>query len=376
MSPADVPLFDRAVVDGYAVRSRDTFGASPNTPVILRVRGVIRVGSKVDQDLNEGEAYEIQTGAPLPRGADAVMMYEHTRRINSDFVEIYRPVPPMGNVSRRGEDVKAGEKILARGARLAPWDLGVIASIGIPRIRVYRPLIALICTGSELVEVDNASFEDLADKGLVINSTRFAIEGLARQLGFDVEYMGIVLDDREEIYRAVSKALELGDAVITIGGSSVGSSDNTIEAVKRLEPEYMVHGVAIRPGRPTSIAVIRGKPVIMLSGFPVAAITGFEALAKPVLLHMVGGREEPRPVIKGILTRRISTPVNTRSYVRVRVYRGRDGKIYVDPLALTGSGILSTLVRGNGILVVPENREGYDEGDEVEVTLLRSIEDI
>ncbi len=376
VSPIDVPPFDRAAVDGYAVRSRDTFGASPNTPVILRVKGVIRIGSKVNQDLGEGETYEIQTGAPLPRGADAVVMYEHTKRIDRDAVEIYRPVPPMGNVSRRGEDVRAGEKILARGARLAPWDLGVIASIGIPRIRVYRPLITLICTGNELVEVDNASFEDLADKGLVINSTRFAIEGFARQLGFDVEYMGIVPDDREEIYRAVSKALELGDAVITIGGASVGSSDNTVEAVKRLEPEYMVHGVAIRPGRPTSIAVIRGKPVIMLSGFPVAAITGFEALAKPVLLYMVGGREEPRPVIKGILTRRISTPVNTRSYVRVRVYRGRDGKIYIDPLALTGSGILSTLVKGNGILVVPENREGYDEGDEVEVTLLRSIEDI
>ncbi|MEM4971463.1 MAG: molybdopterin molybdotransferase MoeA, partial [Sulfolobales archaeon] len=315
VSPVDVPPFDRAVVDGYAVRSRDTFGASPNSPVILRVKGVIKVGSKADQDLGEGEAYEIQTGAPLPRGADAVVMYEHTRRIDKDAVEIYRPVPPMGNVSRRGEDVRAGEKILARGVRLAPWDLGVIASIGIPRIHVYRPLIALICTGSELVEVDNARIEDLAGRGLVINSTRFAIEGLARQLGFDVEYMGIVPDDSEEIYRAISKALELGDAVVTIGGVSVGSSDNTVEAVKRFEPEYLVHGIAIRPGRPTSIAVVRGKPVIMLSGFPVAAITGFEALAKPVLLHMVGGKEEPRPVIRGILTRRISTPVNTRSYV-------------------------------------------------------------
>jgi len=143
----------------------------------------------------------------------------------------------------------------------------------------------------------------------------------------------------------------------------------------RLEPEYMVHGIAIRPGRPTSIAVVRGKPIIMLSGFPVAAITGFEALARPILLNMVGAEDEPRPVVRGILTRRVSTPINTRSFVRVRIYRGGDGKIYIEPLALTGSGILSTLVRGNGILVVPENREGYDEGEEVEAILLRGIEE-
>ena len=372
----DVPPFDRAVVDGYAVRSRDTFGASQRNPAILRIKGVIRVGSRAgENEVFEGEAFEIQTGAPLPRGADAVVMYENTRRIDDQYVEIYSPVPPMGNVSRRGEDVKAGERILSRGRRLQPWDLGVIASLGMSRIKIHRLVVSIICTGNELVEVEDFDRKDYEERGVIVNSTRHAIEGLVKSMGFEAEYIGIVRDDEDEIYLSILKALEKSDAVITTGGISVGSSDNTIKAVKRLNPDYIVHGIAIRPGRPTSIAVARGKPIIMLSGFPVAAITGFEALAKPILLGMVGAREEPRATVRGILTRRISTPINTRSFVRVRIYRGDDGKIYIEPLALTGSGILSTLVRGNGVLVVPENREGYDEGEEVEAMLLRSMEE-
>jgi len=380
VSPIDVPSFDRAVVDGYAVRSRDTFGASPNNPVILRIRGLVRIGSPGwEREISEGEALEIQTGAPMPRGADAVVMYENTKRVDENTVEILRPVPPGGNISRRGEDVRAGERILSRGTRLAPWDLGVIASIGMARVKVYRPVVSIICTGNELVEVSDIGEKgagDIGSRGLVINSTRFAIEGLVVRMGFDAIYMGIVRDDIEKIYSMLLKAIERSDAVITIGGVSVGSSDSTLEAVKRLRPEYIVHGVAIRPGRPTSIAIAGGKPIIMLSGFPVAAITGFEALARPVLLNMVGGVEEPRPVIRGRLVRRVSTPINTRSFVRVRVYRRDDGEIYVDPLALTGSGILSTLVKGNGILVVPENREGFDEGEYVDVILLRPVESL
>jgi molybdopterin molybdotransferase len=207
----------------------------------------------------------------------------------------------------------------------------------------------------------------------VINSSRFVIEGLVKSLGFDPVYLGIVGDDIDRIAKTVEDAIKGYDAVITTGGISVGRVDYTIKAVMKLNPEYVNHGLSIRPGRPNSIAVVNGKPVFMLSGFPVAAATGFDVLVRPILLHMVGGEDEPRPVVKGVLTRRVSTPVNTRSFVRVRVYLGRDGGVYVEPLALTGSGILSTLVRGNGILVVPENREGFDEGDEVEVTLTRPI---
>jgi molybdopterin molybdotransferase len=265
-----------------------------------------------------------------------------------------------------------GEVMFRRGMRLLPWDLGVLASMGVYRVRVYSLRVAIISTGNELIEVIDVPQEG-PPPGRVINSSRFVMEGLVKSLGFDPVYLGIVGDDIDRIAKTVEGAIKDYDAVITTGGISVGRVDYTIKAVMKLNPEYVNHGLSIRPGRPNSIAVINGKPVFMLSGFPVAAATGFDVLVKPILLHMVGGEDEPRPVVKGVLTRRVSTPVNTRSFVRVRVYLGKDGEVYVEPLALTGSGILSTLVRGNGILVVPENREGFDEGDEVEVTLTRPI---
>lgn len=368
----DVPGFNRSAVDGYAVRSIDTFGASPTNPITLRVIGFITVGDDPSKYmLNPGEAVEISTGASLPINADAVAMYEDTRR-SGDFVEILRPVPPMGNVSRRGEDVRAGEVIFRKGTRILPWDLGVLASMGLHHVKVYSLRVAIISTGNELIEVTNAPPEG-PPPGMVINSSRFVIEGLVKSLGFEPNYIGIIGDDEVKIAETISNALKSYDAVITTGGASVGKVDYTIRTVMRLNPEYINHGLSIRPGKPNSIAIINGKPVFMLSGFPVAAATGFDVLVKPILLRMVSAEEEPKPMVRGVLTRRVTTPVNTRSFVRVKVYRGEDGKVYIEPLALTGSGVLSTLVRGNGILVIPENREGFDEGDEVEVQLIRQV---
>jgi molybdopterin molybdotransferase len=164
------------------------------------------------------------------------------------------------------------------------------------------------------------------------------------------------------------------DIVLTTGGVSVGEPDHVVRAVARLGPEVLIHGIAARPGRPNSAATVQGKPVVMLSGFPVASIVGFEVFAKPAILKMVGAKEEPLPVVRATLTRRVTTPINVRSFVRVKVYR-RGDRLYAEPLAVTGSGILSTLTKGNGLLIIPENREGYDEGDEVEVVLLGPVDD-
>jgi molybdenum cofactor synthesis domain len=279
-------------------------------------------------------------------------------------------VPQFYYVSRRGEDVAAGEVVLRRGRRIKPWDIGVLASIGVKEVAVYRVTAGLISTGDELVELDEAP----PPPGKIINSTRHVITALLRELGAEVHYLGIVPDDEEAIYKAVSEAVARFDIVITTGGVSVGEPDHVVKAVARLGPEVLIHGIAARPGRPNSAAVVRGKPVVMLSGFPVASIVGFEVFIKPAIYKMVGAKEEPLPVVKAVLTRRVTTPINVRSFVRVRVHR-RDDKLYAEPLAVTGSGILSTLTRGNGLLIVPENREGYDEGDEVEITLLGPIED-
>jgi len=370
-SSVNVPPFNRSAVDGYAVRSIDTFGSSPTNPAILRVKGYLQVGDDPGRYIvGQGEAVEIATGAPLPPGADAVVMYENTGR-RGDYVEVYRPVAPMDNVSRVGEDVAAGELVFKRGTLIKPWDLGVLASMGIIKVKVYEPRVALLVTGNELVEVEDAAKNGLPP-GKVINSTRFILTSMLKEMGCTVDYLKLP-DDEQTIRDVVIKMLNSHDAVITTGGASVGKIDYTIKAVRGLNPDYINHGLAIRPGKPNSIAVKDGKPIFMLSGFPVASLTGFEVLVRPILLHMMNAVDEPRPRIKGTLTRRVATPINTRSFVRVRVYVGKDGKTYVEPLALTGSGILTTLVKGNGILVVPENREGYDEGDEVEVELIRPV---
>jgi molybdopterin molybdotransferase len=239
-------------------------------------------------------------------------------------------------------------------------------------VPIYSVRAAVISTGDELVEVDDARGGP-PPPGKVVNSTRFALIGLFREAGADAHYLGLVPDDEEAIRRALERALADFDVVATTGGASVGGPDVTHRAVSSMA-DFYVRGIAARPGRPNGAAVVGGKPVVVLSGFPVAAIVGFEIFARLAVLKMVGGRPEPAPTARGVLTRRITTPINVRTYARARAYV-RDGRIYVEPLAVTGSGVLSTLTRGNAILVVPENREGYDEGDEVEVQLIRGLEE-
>jgi len=368
VSPVDVPPFDRAAFDGYAVRSVDTLGASRTNPMMLKVVGKALPGAPFKGAVGPGEAVEAATGAPLPPGADAVVPYEEAAR-RGDYIEVYRPVPQFYYVSRRGEDVAAGEVVLRRGRRIKPWDVGVLASVGVREVAVYKITAGLISTGDELVELEEAP----PPPGKIINSTRHVITALLRDLGVEVHYLGIVPDDEEAIYMAVADAASRFDIVITTGGVSVGEPDHVVRAVSRLGPEVLIHGIAARPGRPNSAAVVQGKPVVMLSGFPVASIVGFDVFVKPAVHKMVGAKEEPLPTVKAVLTRRVTTPINVRSYIRVRVYRQVD-KLYADPLAVTGSGILSTLTKGNGLLIVPENREGYDENDEVEVILLSPVE--
>ncbi len=362
-SEVDVPPFDRATMDGYAVRAEDTFGASFNNPVRLRYLPYSEGG-----EIKEGEAMEIATGAPMPRGSDAVVMYEHANRVG-DFVEVFKPVPKLRNVSIRGEDVAKGSLVMKRGRIISPWDVGVLASLGIKEVPVVsRPRVYLISTGEELVEL-----EEWPAEGKIINSSKFVLISLLKEAGAIPMYGGIVKDDVGEIREAVKKGLKEADLVITTGGLALGTRDRTVEAIRSLNPEILIRGMAIRPGRPTSLAVVEGKPVAMLSGFPVASAVGFEAVVRPLLEFMMGSEPRPVPKVKGRLTRRVTTPINVRSYVRVRVLRkGRE--LVVEPLAVTGSGILSTLTKGNGLLIIPETREGYDEGDEVEVMLFREVE--
>ncbi|MDI3498655.1 gephyrin-like molybdotransferase Glp [Archaeoglobus sp.] len=362
----DVPRFNRAAMDGYAVKAEDTFGASVSNPIMLQLAGSVEIGEVPKVVVESGMAVRIMTGAMMPEGANAVVMLEHTR-LNGNFVEVLKSVTPMKNVSRVGEDIAAGEVVFRKGEILQPQDAGVIASLGIESVRVYRkPRVAVITTGNELAEVGEP-----LEGAKIYNSNNPMICNALLEFGFEAISLGIARDDEEELRNKLQKALEFDAAVIT-GGTSVGAKDLVPDVVGEFG-EIVFHGVSMKPGMPTGAAVVEGKPVFMLPGSPAAALLGFYTFAIPALYRMMNVRIIARKWSrqKGVLQGRIPSEIGVRSNVRVL---WEDGKVY--PIRISGSGILSSFVRANALLVVPEDKEGYEEGEEVEVTLLRDVTEV
>ncbi len=364
-APIDIPPFDRATMDGYAVRAEDTFGASQASPIQLKLIGKVGIGETPNVEIAAGEAVEIATGAAMPKGANAVVMVEYTRRAG-DFVEVLKPVAPQRNVSLRGEDVKKGEKILKRGEILQPQDAGMLAACGIKEVAVYaKPRVAIISTGNELVEVGKE-----LDYAKIYCSNDAMIANAVREFAEPI-LLGIARDEREEIAAKLDAALCF-DAAIFTGGTSVGERDLVPEIVGE-RGEIVFHGVAMRPGMPCGAAVVDGKPVFMLPGSPTAAILAYYTIVQPALLAMMGTRLIARKWsrVRGRLSSRVASSLGVRSYVRV-LWDGKD----VYPVRASGSGIISSMIRANALLVVPEDVEGYEEGEEVEVTLIRDITEV
>lgn len=359
----DFPHFDRSAVDGYAVIAEDTFGASLNNPVKLKLIGEVEMGEK-PIEMNRGEAVRVSTGSALPKGANAVVMLEYTSE-EDGFVNVYKQVTPFENVSRRGEDVKKGDVVLRAGEILQPQDIGILASLGYKDVKVLRkPRCVIISTGNELVDVGES-----LDVGKVVNSNAYMLSCALRRYRCEPIMYGIVRDDFDEIKSAFDEALAVGDIVITTGGTSVGKGDVVPEVVKELG-SIIFHGISIKPGMPTGLGVVEGKPILMLSGFPVACLIGFEQIFPHVLARITGVRVVKRKgeVVKAKLERRIPSKAGVRTFARV-VYK--DG--FAEPLMTSGSGILTSLIKANGIVVVPEEKEGFEEGEEVDVILVRDI---
>jgi len=368
-SPFDFPPYDRSAVDGYAVRAEDTYGASTLNPIVLKVKGFMHTSDSPEKySIDEGECVEVTTGAPVPKGANAVVMVEYTKKISKELVEIYHPVPPLGNVSVRGEDVRKGDIIVKIGEVIRPWHIGLLATLNISKIKVYDKLRAAIFgIGDELVPLGGK-----IKPGKIVSSTLYLVEAFLKEKNVSVLIKDILPDDVNAICEEIHEALKKVDMVFTSGGTSVGVKDYTIEAIKKLKPELMIHGLAIKPGRPAGIAVIKGKPVFALSGYPVAALAVLSAVYEPFHYFLHNSAPPLKPKVKGILIRRIYVEPGIRGYVRVKVFK-KENKVFVEPLAVTGSGILSTMVKGNSVLIVPENVEGFDEGDVVEVELISQL---
>ena len=360
----DLPPFDRSTVDGYAVRAADTTGASSGTPVSLALAGEVVMGGEAGFQITAGQAARIPTGGPLPAGADAVVMQEYAVR-RDGTVSIERPVHPGENVVRRGDDVKAGEVVLRPGRRLRPQDLGLLAGLNSPEVEVYRqPRVAVIVTGDELTAPGQPRRESQ-----IYDMNTYTLSGLIEALGAIAQPHGIVKDNLAVLIDRAKEGHRASDALILTGGSSVGEKDVVADAIAALgEPGIIVHGIAIRPGKPTILAVANGKPVFGLPGNVVSAMVIFDQFVRPVLEGLAGVREEPRYglVVRAHLTERLVTR-EREDHVRVAL-TDRAGAVWATPIR-GGSAIITSMVRADGIIVVPMHTT-LDEGADVEVKLL------
>ena len=363
-SPIDVPPFDRSAVDGYAVRAEDTYGASIHRPVELRLKGRVRVGEQASVEVGPGEAVKVDTGAIMPVGANAVVMVENAKEEGGKVV-VYAAVAPWQNVSRRGEDVRAGEVVLRRGRMLTPQDLGMAATLGLNKLPVYRrPRLLIVPTGEELVEPGGP-----LRPGGVYNSNSYMLHGLSMAYGAEPHLHPPIRGDRGSVVEVLG-LLGRYDAIVFTGGSSAGEEDEVPEALAS-HGELLAHGVALKPGMPTALAVVDGRPVFSLPGFPVACYVAFEELVAPVITWMAGMDEPPRrPTVRAYMARRVAGTLGRRTYVRVRLTATSRGLV-AEPIRVSGSGVLSSLVEADGYVVIPEDQDVVEEGEEVEVRLLR-----
>lgn len=352
----NVPSFDRSTVDGYAVRAADTYGAGESMPAMLTVKKEIRMGDAADFSISPGECAAIATGGMLPKGADAAVMVENTEASLGDCL-IYKPVSPYENVTRTGDDVKENEVVLKAGTLLSPHVIGVLAAMGKNEINVIkRPVVGILSTGDELVDIDTAPLP-----GQVRDVNTHMLAALCREAGCDTVSFGIIGDEREGLSAAVKKASELADVVLLSGGSSAGIRDMT-SAVIDEHGKTLVHGIAVKPGKPTVIGDIGGKAVFGLPGHPAAAYFVFIALVRPLLCRL-GGRKLIEHTEKYPLAANIPSNHGREEFVCVRLENGRAVPVY------SKSGVISLLSKTDGYTVIGRNTEGLAAGEEITVYL-------
>ncbi|NJE06582.1 molybdopterin molybdotransferase MoeA [Thermococcus sp. M36] len=351
VSPIDSPPFDRSAVDGYALRAEDTFQAREYRPVELKVIDEIVAGDESEARVGPGTAVKLMTGSKMPEGANAVLMQEMAER-EGDVIRVLRPVAPGQNVAFAGEDVKRGEVLLRKGHVLRPQDLALLKSVGFRSVRVKRkPLVGIIVTGDELIEEFD---EDAIRAGKILESNSVMLRGLVRQYFGEPVFYGVVPDDEERIRNAIETAKGECDIVLVTGGSAFGDKDFAHRFVKLL-----FHGTTIKPGRPIGY----GERVFVMSGYPAAVFTQFHLYVKHALAKLVGARDyEVR--VRARLAEKVPSQLGRHEFIKVRYEDG-----VARPIRKKGSGIISALVESNGYIEIPEDSEGYLEGETVEVSL-------
>ena len=365
-SPIDVPHFRRSAMDGYAVRAKNTYGATETSPVPLKLTGEVVVGTKPKTPVSEGEALGISTGAMLPPSADAVVMVEHTTLNGHDIVLVTKPVAPGENVTEIGSDIRRGEAILRRGDEIRPQEIGALAAVGVKGISVFRkPKVGIISTGDELVSPE---VEPLP--GQVRGVNQFTLSALAAECGGHPIDFGLVRDTAGELREAIKGAVSSTHLVLISGGSSVGARDLTLEVIESFEnSRVLAHGVAVRPGKPTILATLGERPVIGLPGHPVSAMIVFQILIRPIIHSMVSRSKKRRDnrTLRAKLSRNVSSTSGREDYLRVSL-KEEGGELLAHPI-LGSSSMLSTMVNADGLVRIDLEKEGLGDGELVEVML-------
>jgi len=365
VSPEDLPEGSRSTVDGFAVCAQDTFGASASIPAFLNVVAAVHMGVLPDFEIRSGQAAQIPTGGFLPRGADAVVMVEYTNPAGPGSIEVTRPVTEKTNVLEKGEDAQLGEILLPAGKKLRAQELGFLAAVGIIDVSVYRqPKVAVISSGDEVVAIDRKP-----ELGQIRDANSHAIAALVRASGAESILFDIIPDDLGMLTEAVESALDQADVVTISGGSSVGTRDLMVEVMSSLpDVKILAHGVSIRPGKPTLLASGNGKAVIGLPGHPVSALIVAQIFLSPFLGYLQGRKLEKGPLgqrTRAVLATSIHSTIGLEEYVRVQL-ETTGGDAYTASPIFGKSGMLSTMVKADGIVIIPMNAEGFSRGEVVE----------
>ncbi|WEU39940.1 MAG: molybdopterin molybdotransferase MoeA [Candidatus Odinarchaeum yellowstonii] len=363
----NIPQFNRAAMDGYAIKAEDSRGASFENPIRFKIVGRLEAGFFQNFKIKSFEAVEIMTGARVPDQADCVIMAEYTKRISEDIVEIYQQLPPGANIDQVGSDVKKGETILTKGTIIEPPDIGLLKALRLRTVKVYKkPKVGLISTGDELtdyIELDNGESK-------IIETNQIMLSNYILEDGGEPLKYGIIRDNFDDIKKSISKAVSECNIILLTGGSSVGKKDLVPKIIREIGI-ILTHGVSMKPGKPTGLALVQGKPLIIMPGYSVACIIAYLVFCRPLIYKFLSINPELTPIsVNAYLTNRVPSTAGRTDFVRVNVFKHGE-ELYATPIRSTGSGILSSMVKANGLLEIPDEIEGYEEGDKVSVKLLR-----
>ena len=367
VSTLDIPPFNRSTVDGYAVKAKDTFGANENKPSTLKVTGAICVGEKPYFTVAECEAVEIVTGAPIPEGADAAVMIEDTEREDAQL-NVFAPVIVNQNVMKKGSDIKKGTLILKKGQVLGSSEIGVLAALGFTKVKVSKiPIVAVLSTGGEITEPGKE-----LPAGKIYDINAYSISTAVIESGGKPVYFGVVPDDKAALTKVLQTAMASSDMVITSGGVSVGPRDYTPQIVDSLgKPGIVVYGIAVKPGKPTTVGFIGDKPVFSLPGHPTSALLIFYLLARPLIQQLAGRPMGGMKVVRAFAGSRMFSAKGRRTFVMVKLEFDKECRLIAEPVESGASGAITTLAKADGFVEIAENEQFVDVNEEVEVVLFR-----